>query len=380
MKILFYIRLFLFLYTYIIYPLILFLYVKIFTGKRKKEYESVDEYYPKISMIISAYNEESVIKDKINNCLELNYPADKLEILLGSDGSIDNTNRIINNESGDGIKIFIYDVRVGKTGVLNKLVPEATGEILIFSDASSIYKKNALKEIVKPFTNDNIGGVCGRLLFKNDNENPGGEGERLYWSYETALKKLESKINSFIGASGAIYAIRKKLFRKLPEEAIIDDFLISMSILIKGYKLIFREEAVAYETTAPSMKDEFKRRVRIGSGNFQSIKYLKPLLFNKNIKRVITFWSHKLLRWVVPIALLILLITNIFLFDLSSFYTAALIIQGLLYISFLIGWFLDKKNKKIGFLYIPYYFVFMNLGLLVGFWKFIRNKQSVKWD
>lgn len=378
MKILFYISLFLILYTYVIYPFLLFLFVKIFTKKRKKEFGN--EYFPKISMIISAYNEEDVISDKISNCLELNYPEDKLEILLGSDGSIDNTNKIIKYKKNDRIKIFLYDVRVGKTGVLNKLVPESTGEILIFSDASSIYEHNALKEIIKPFKDKNIGGVCGRLLFKNNNANPGGEGEKLYWSYETAIKKLESKINSFVGASGAIYAIRKKLFRKLPEEAIIDDFLISMSILIKGYKLIFREEAVAYETTAGSMKDEFKRRVRIGSGNFQSIKYLRPLLFNKNIKRVITFWSHKLLRWTVPIALLILLITNIFLFGLNTFFSIALIMQGILYLSFFLGWFLDKKNIKMGILYIPYYFVFMNLGLLVGFWKFIRNKQSVKWD
>lgn len=377
MEILFYISLSMILYTYFIYPLVLWVYVNLVTQKIKKA-ENKDKL-PTISIIISVYNEEKIIKEKLNNCLNLNYPKDKLEILIGSDGSTDRTNEIISKYK-DKIRFFSFNKRCGKPTIINKLVPKTKGQILVFSDATTIYKVDALKNIVTPFNRSDIGGVAGNLFFENPNNNPGGEGEKLYWKYEKMIKKLENRANSFISASGAIYAIRKKLFRFLPENIIADDFVISMSVILKGYRLFYQESAVAFEKTALSLKDEFKRRIRITTGNLQSLTLLKSLLGFRNIKVAFSFYSHKIFRWLIPFALIMLFISNAFIIDFKNIFKYIFLVQLLGYLVGLLGYFLNKKDIELGKLYVPYYFIAMNLGILLGFIRIIKNEQSVKWD
>ncbi|SDC07524.1 Glycosyltransferase, catalytic subunit of cellulose synthase and poly-beta-1,6-N-acetylglucosamine synthase [Candidatus Frackibacter sp. WG12] len=364
-------------YTYMGYPLILIIYSKIFNQVTQKK--DVIDYFPKVSLVIAAYNEEKVIEEKINNCLELEYPNDKLEILIGSDGSTDRTNEIIKKYAGDLIQFYNITDRGGKTNVLNTLVPKAKGEIIVFSDANTLYEVNALKEIVQPFVSSEVGGVCGNLKFINPNNNVGGKGEGVYWKYEKLLKRIESKIHSVIGANGGIYAIRKKLFRFIPTNTIIDDFVISMTVIKQGYRLLYEDKAIAYEDTSLSLSDEFKRKIRIGAGDYQSIKILKSLLWFEDLKVSFAFWSHRIFRWLIPFCLIILFISNIFLLDMN-FFQVMFIIQIVGYLLALLGYYLDKNGLRLGKLYIPYYFVSMNLALFLGFIRFLTNKQSVTWD
>jgi len=222
-----------------------------------------NDYFPKVSLIVSAYNEESVIADKIDNCKSLEYPEDHLEILFGLDGSTDNTENIIRKNKNGTIKHFVFKKQRGKSTVLNDLVYHASGEILIFSDANTIYEQDAIKKLIRHFINPQVGGVCGKLILLDSQAmDIGSKGEKMYWDYETRLKFLEGHVKSVLGANGAIYAIRKELFEKLPEDKlVIDDFLIPMKVIEKGFKsfMMKRQSGLNTQMTVfgKSLKEKF---------------------------------------------------------------------------------------------------------------------------
>ena len=364
------------LYTYIGYPVFLFILSFFKSPHRTKDPNNL----PPVSMLIAAYNEEVILEEKLRNCLSLNYPREKLEIIIGSDGSNDRTNEIVQQYEEQGIRLISYPIRRGKAAVLNNIVQMAQGEILVFSDANTIYSPDALMLLVQHFGDTWVGGVCGRLVLLNQAGKSENRGEQIYWGYENYLKYLEGKIKTVVGANGAVYAIRKKYFKPLPcDKAIMDDFLIPLSIVQQGYDVVYDRDAVAYEFVAPNMKSEFKRKARIGAANFHGIREILPLLNPTRGFIAIGLWSHKIIRWIVPFLLITIFMANIYILELAPLYKALFAIQVFLYGLGFIAWILDRLNIPLPLLGYPYYFVVVNLALLAGFVKFLTRSQKPVW-
>ena len=360
-------------YTYFIYPLVLCILSVILPAK--KRYRS-EEYSPTISLVIAAYNEEESIRKKIINSLALEYPKEKMEIVIVSDGSTDRTNEIIGEFASKNRNLVLIKLKEnkGKANALNKAVRRCNGEIIVFSDATTIYKKDALKKLVPYFSDSQVGLVSGRLDFI---DKAGKTAEGLYWRYETWLRRLESKTDSMVYVSGAIYAIRRKVYRKLPENTINEDLQIPFQISSRGYRSLYADDAVAYEEVGENTFHEFVRRVRIGAGNYQAL--FRVINLNP-IKGVLSFnfFSHKVLRWLVPFFLIIIAALNIALIN-ERFYLFILIVQLFFYIFAFVGFLLDLLNKPAYILKIPYFFAAMNLAMLVGFFRFIKGIKKGAW-
>lgn len=371
----FWLSAFLILFTYVGYPALMF-GLSIFLRKPR----SCDEnHLPAVSMLVAAFNEEAVLAEKISNCLALDYPREKLEILIGSDGSNDGTNAIMAAHAGATIRVFPYASRRGKAAVLNALAGEARGEILVFSDANTMYRRDAIRRLVPYFADAQVGGVCGRLVLLNRNGLSEAEGERFYWDYENYLKYLEGKIKTVFGANGAIYAIRRELYHPLPtSKAVMDDFLIPLHIVQRGYDIVYDKDAVVYESAAPSLRAEFRRKVRIGAANFHGIREILPLLSPTRGFVAFGLWSHKIIRWFAPFLLLAMLAANISLLG-EPHYNLLFGLQMAFYGAALCAWLLDALGLHVPVLIYPYYFVVVNLALLIGFFKFLTNSQRPAW-
>lgn len=366
---------FLIFYTYVGYPLLLLGIAAFASKKRRKD----NNHVPSVSMLIAAYNEDAVIEEKLRNCLALDYVSDKLEIIIGSDGSQDRTNEIVQKYTGNRIRLVPFSMRRGKAAILNNLAQLAQGHVLVFSDANTMYRPDAIARLVPHFADARVGGVCGRLILLNQNGNDEAEGERLYWNYENRLKYLEGRIKTVFGANGAIYAIRRELFQSLPcDKAVMDDFLIPLSVVQRGYDIVYDKDAVGWEFTAPDLQAEFRRKVRIGAANFHGIREILPLL--SPFKGFVAFglWSHKIIRWLVPFLLIAAFVANLWLWG-TTLYETLLVVQILFYGLALIAYVLDRFNIHVPWLIYPCYFVATNLALLVGFCKFILRAQDPAW-
>lgn len=363
------------LYTYICYPALLFAY-SIF--KRRSRLLD-DNYFPSVTMLIAAYNEEVAIEEKLLNCFNLSYPNGSLHFLVGSDASNDRTNEIAARYSSPRLKLIAFEERRGKAAVLNDLVALTDSEILVFSDANTIYRQDAILRLVSHFAEKKIGGVCGRLVLLNQKGQADAEGERAYWDYENYLKHLEGKIKTVIGANGAIYAIRRELYTKLPtHKVVMDDFLIPLKIVQQGYDIVYDKNAVVSEQTAPSIRLEFKRKVRIGAANFHGIREILPLL--NPLRGFVAFglWSHKIIRWFVPFFLLAIFASNLALLG-TPFYNICFVLQSVFYGIAFVSWQLDRRGVQLPLLIYPYYFVTVNFALLLGFFKFLTGSQKPAW-
>jgi cellulose synthase/poly-beta-1,6-N-acetylglucosamine synthase-like glycosyltransferase len=362
------------LYTYLIYPFLIAVFALVF-GKNPTS----KDMYPKVSLVVSMYNESKVIADKIANSFGLNYPKDKIEIVLGSDGSIDKTAEIVKSYNDTRIKFYDFPVRRGKISVINDLIGKSTGEIIILSDANTILENNAVKELVSWFHDTSVGCVCGKLELKAADDGHNAEFEGIYWKYESFIKEQEGKLGCLLGANGGIYAIRKELFSPLPADTIIDDFLIPIRILYAGYKVYYNASALAYEETAKTIAQESIRKVRIGAGNYQAMVYACDLLNISHGLSSFVFWSHKVLRWFVPFLLIIVLLSNLLLIR-QSFYLILFLLQLIFYLCVFTGFLIDKfRVSKFKIFVGFYYFYLMNLSLLLGFFNFLRGKQTAVW-
>lgn len=368
------------IHAYLIYPFSLFI-LKLFTDKPTKITETK---LPSISILISAYNEEKVLSERIENIKNLNYDFNKLELIIGSDCSFDKTNEILNQKAQNynwlTIKIFL--TRRGKANVLNDLVQLSKGEILVFTDANTMFDKDALINLVSKFSDDNAGGICGRLVLENPDGNfDKSNREKLYWKYETEIKKLEGSLGLLVAANGGIYAIRKNLFNRFPnDQAITDDLYQTLSVLNQNYKFHYANEAVAKEEVAKELTTEFHRKVRFAETNFQTAKQFRGLLFGKKLLVSYALWSHKILRWFVPILAIFLLVSNLILINFEKIYFVTLIIQVGFYFSVLLGFILNKLKINLGLFSVSYYYFITNLALLIGFIKFLFGKQTFTWD
>jgi len=332
---------------------------------------------PKISFFIPAYNEEQVIEKKIRNTLELDYPKDKIEIVVASDGSDDKTVEIAELYS-DEIQLIAYNVREGKTSLINKTVPKLKGEIIVFSDASAMLVVNALKKLISPFKEPNIGSVSGLYILRDASSTSRAEGEGFYWHYETFLKTNESKFYSILGAHGALYALRKSLFQTLPTRAINDDYILPMYAVQQKKRAVYEPGAVAVEEGTTSVGGEMRRRIRISVGNFQQLFLLRKLL-NPFLGRIaFEFLSHKFLRSFSFLFMIALFVSNIFIPILR--FRIFLLLQILFYVLGLSGIVFFKNKKMPVLLTVPFYLIIINYAAFIGLFKYLFRMQKVTWE
>ncbi len=367
--------------SYLLYPLFIVFYSKIKPLRLQEE----ENYCPTISIIIAAYNEELVLEETIENFLQLEYPKEKIEIIIGSDCSTDKTNEIIKkleNKYPDIIRGIIFNQRRGKSIVLNDLVKEAKNDILVFSDANTIYQKNALKEMLKYYKDEKVGGVSGRLILLNSKEaEKAGNKENVYWDFETQLKIAEGKLGILIGANGGIYSIRKFLYDPIPDNIpVTDDLFISLTVLLKKYYLLYEKNATAIEYNAPDINIEHKRKIRFNKSNIKSLVYLYKLLSPKYGLASFSFFAHKIIRWLSPILFIIIFISNLLILENNLFYKIFFILQIIFYFLSFMGYILNKLKINISIFSLPYYFTLIHLGLLKGLLQALFTKGTGVWE
>lgn len=376
----FFLSLFLILHSFVIYPISIW-FLSLISNKR---YKSDVNYLPNVSIIISVYNEEKVIEKTIRNFLKSNYDLDKIEFIIGSDNSSDSTNEIILKLQKEipSIKFFPFSERRGKSQVLNDLIKQAQSEILIFSDANTIYHKNAIMNMVKYYTDERVGGVSGKLkLIEFEESKNSGSQEKKYWDFETWLKEKEGELGCLIGANGGIYSIKKDYVMKIPaSHPIMDDFYLSLKVLELKKDFLYQKDAVAEEYTAQSLKVEFNRKVRNNSINLSTIRSIRKLLFPSYGLISYGLWSHKIIRWFSPVLLILIFISNIFLLDCGAFYVFLFIFQSLIYLLGIVGIVLKKINYHVQPLLMIFYFIMTNTAMLIGLIKFIFGKHTAYWQ
>jgi cellulose synthase/poly-beta-1,6-N-acetylglucosamine synthase-like glycosyltransferase len=383
MKVVFWVSLGLIGYTYAVYPCIILALAGAhqlwrdlsFAFSRVQRRCRVPGDPPRVSLVFSAFNEESVIREKMVNCAALNYPQSRLEILVGCDGCSDRTAGFARGAKTNA-QVFDFPVRRGKPEVINELVTHATGDIVIFSDANTMLSPNAILHLVRHFEDPHVGCVCGELTFTSAAKGTRTEG--VYWHYEILLKFLESRLNMMVGANGGLYAIRRSLFSPIPARGIIDDFLVSMAIRQRGYRLLYDSEATATEEAAVSVADEFRRRVRIGAGNFYALRYTWRLLSPTAGLIALAYWSHKVLRWLVPFAMVAAFGAASALAG-ESFYALSMVVALAFTFMGLVGYYRERTGRRSGLFGIAYYFLSMNLALAMGFFRCISGTQRAAW-
>lgn len=338
----------------------------------------------RVSVVISAFNEEAHIERRIQNLLETDYPEELMEIVIASDGSTDGTARIVREQftSGRALRLLDYPNRRGKANVLNDACKEANGDILVFSDANVDFHPSAIRELVTAMEAPNVGCVCGMLRFRVKSGVAHEESEGIYWALETWLKSHEGKAGCLLGANGAIYAMPKKLWEACPPDTIIDDFFIPMRLLMKGWKTVYAPAAVAEEDLPPKPADEFGRRIRIGAGNFQALMRCLPMLNPARGLAAWAFFSHKVLRWLGPFFMTFILIGSVLqAFGGETWARLLLAAQFVFYGAAWAGLQQQQPHGRGGKLVgVAAHFVSMNLALLLGFFRWINGSQQAVWN
>lgn len=386
--ILFWACLILVFYTYIGYGLVLFILIRlkrIFCRNTKEPTLPAEEsLLPEATLMICAYNEEDIIREKMENIRQLDYPKDKLCVMWVTDGSDDHSNEIL-AEYGDEIMLVTSPDRRGKAAAMQHGLRENKAEYVIFTDANTMLNSNSIKEIVRLFMKDDVGCVSGekRVAARHSGQ-VAAEGEGLYWKYESTLKRWDSELYSAMGAAGELFAVRMSVYEEAPSNALLDDFMISMLILKKGYKIAYTSEAYAMEYGSADMNEESKRKRRIAAGGLQSIWWLRSLLNPLRFPKASFFFiSHRVLRWsITPFALMALIPLNVMLVFMKAgtVYTVIWILQIIFYLAAFIGYLMAQKGKKQKLLYILYYFLFMNINVFRGIKYLQTHKTSGTWE
>lgn len=366
-------------FHYIGFGVLVMIIGKLF-GKKNHILQIADSDLPTVSFIVAAYNEERIIEQKIKNDLGLDYPKDKLEIIVVSDGSTDSTQNIIQNlqKSSRLITALHSPERKGKTAALNRAIALAKNEILVFSDANSFFKSDALKKLVRHFNDPGIGGVCGRKSILFHEGRKASLGDRLYWIYESALKQAESYLGSIATADGEIFALRKRLFKPVNEKLINDDLVITLNLIQQDYRVIYDQTAITEEEASLSLKDDFNVKSRMVYGGLQIIALYFNVLNPLKSWFGLQFFFHKTLRYLMWILLIGILIANILLIPMGNrFYTIFCALQILFYLMAIAGFLLDRRKLPTGILYLPYYYCNVNVAAAKGFWFFIKQQSNV---
>ncbi len=380
-EILFWIGIGIVFYTYLGYGIVLYLMVKIKELFVKPRLPRLPETLPEATLLIAAYNEEAIVASKMVNCRQLDYPADKLRLVWITDGSNDNTNERL--KEYPEVTVLYQPRRQGKTAALNRALPYVNTPYVIFTDANTMLNKGAIKEIIRQFSDPRVGCVAGEKRVEIQAEQGATAGEGIYWKYESALKRLDYRLYSAVGAAGELLAIRTSLFEQMPPDTLLDDFILSLRIAMRGYKIAYSKEAYALESASLNMREEEKRKVRISAGGLQSVWRLRGLL-NMFRYGILSFQyiSHRVLRWTLtPVVLFALLPLNLLLACTGhTLYTVILALQLAFYLLGYLGYKMEKRNIRNKLLFIPYYFLFMNINVIRGYSYLAKHKGTGAWE
>jgi cellulose synthase/poly-beta-1,6-N-acetylglucosamine synthase-like glycosyltransferase len=379
MEIIFISSIIIIVYSYAGYPLLI-LFISFF--KNKKVYASDIE--PKVSLLITAYNEEKDIKKKLVNSFALDYPKDKFEIVVASDGSTDTTDEIVrsyqNNDTGVSVILHRVEGRLGKTAAQNSAIKICTGDIIVFSDAASLYDPEAIRALVRNYADPEVGAVSGMYTYKNREGSSVGFATILFWKIENFIKRRQTMVRTITGCCGCIYSVRKSLYTSLPP-SIISDLVEPLTILQKGYRIVFEPEALAIEETAGATEEEFNMRIRVIVRGMNGMLYVRRL-FNPFHYPFESFQliSHKLLRWLIPVFAILLFISNAALVGRSMFYSCLFLCQIIFYGIAATGYFAEKKGIHKMIFYLPLYFCIVNVAAFISLIKVLRNENIVVWQ
>ncbi|HYH84260.1 MAG TPA: glycosyltransferase family 2 protein [Pyrinomonadaceae bacterium] len=338
------------------------------------------EWEPRVTVIITAYNEELALESKLENTLALDYPAGKLEIIVASDCSSDRTDDIARSFSRRGVRLHRQTERLGKTAAQNAAVELARGEVILFSDATTLYRPDVLRVILPSFADETVGCVAGRLVYVDPSDSGVGRGAKSYWGYETFLKTHESRACSLIGASGCLYAVRRSAYVPMYHEA-CSDFLIATKMVEQGLRAVYEPDAVCTEETNRRSDRELRMRVRVIAQTYTDLWRHRALL---NPLRggfyAVELFSHKILRYAVPVLLVLILISSLALAPGSVFFLLLALAQGCFYAAAALGWLTERAGRKSRLLALPHYFVLANLASLLAFVQFLRGERYARWD
>jgi poly-beta-1,6-N-acetyl-D-glucosamine synthase len=384
-KIVFWVCLLLVIYPYLLYPLLLFVAYSLtqawrdlgylVQGRSRRTETPADHELQAISVIIPAYNEERVLPQKIENFRGLDFPRERMQIIFVSDGSVDNTNQILKSITDANVECVLLPERKGKANALNQAVARARNPILVFCDASTLFRPDALSKLVRHFSHASVGGVCGAVAYEANSDAQQTEG--LYWKYESILRGMEARLGAILNASGAIYALRRECYPSLPVSTIIEDFVIPMNARKLGYSVLYDPEAIALEFPASSVSGEFTRRVRLAMGSFRAIGSLIRVPWRGFTPFALV--SHKLLRWAVPFFLIGLLLSSAVLSG-SWFYCMALSVQVVFYAWASLGFFFYAKMRRIRFGLVAYFWAALHLAFLIGFIRCFVDSDKPVWS
>ena len=387
LEVIFWFALFVVFYTYLGYGIVLYILVKLkelFVKPVKYSLPASNDELPEVTLFITAFNEEDVVDEKMENSLELDYPADKLRLVWITDGSNDNTNERL--KEYPEVTVHFQPLRQGKTAAMTRGMTLVDTPLVVFTDANTMVNREAIREIVLAFRNPKVGCVAGEkriAVQAKDGAAAGGEG--IYWKYESTLKALDARLYSAVGAAGELFAVRRELFETMEPDTLLDDFILSLRITMKGYIIAYCTNAYAIESGSADMREEEKRKVRIAAGGLQSIRRLRPLL-NPFRYGVLSFQytSHRVLRWsVTPFLLFALLPLNVAILLTGGspvFYGVLLVLQVFFYGLGYWGYYLSTRQIKNKLLFIPYYFLFMNINVLRGIRYLKKKRGSGTWE
>ncbi len=376
-QIIFWILLGLLFHAYIGYGLMISVFSYLRPRRKRK---AQPDFFHKVSIIVPAYNEADVLTQKIDNLLSLDYPTELLEIYFVTDGSTDLSNNIV--ETYPIIHLLTGPERKGKAAAINRAVEQSNAPVIVFTDANTLLNKEAIQHIVSHYADEAVGGVACEKKVKSigSKEDITGSAEGLYWKYESVMKELESNVYSVIGAAGELFSMRRELFIPLPEDTILDDFILSTHILKNGFRLVYEKKAYSIELPSSSLHEEAKRKTRIGAGAAQAMARLGWFPY-KNPQLNFQYYSRRVIRWVIgPPALILLLIINICLLNDDMMYGIALSLQVIFYLFAIAGYILYLLGLNIGVAIAPFYFVFMNGCMLIGIVKQLISPQHVNWE
>ncbi|MBE0650730.1 MAG: glycosyltransferase family 2 protein [Bacteroidales bacterium] len=388
LKIIFWALLFIVFYSYLGYGILLFVLVKIkrLISPGKKNFNP--DYEPEVTLFVAAYNEKDYVDAKVENSYNLDYPQEKVKQVWVTDGSDDGTPEILKKYKDRGVEVYHEDKRGGKIGAMNRGMQFVKSPITIFSDGNTVLGKESIRRIVQMFANPKVGCVSGEKRIFNKEKDTAVGTEGVYWKYESKLKKWDAELYSVVGAAGELFAIRTDLFQPVEKDTLLDDFIISLRIAMKGKTIQYDPDAYAIESASASVKEELKRKVRIAAGGIQSIVRLKPLL---NIFKygVLSFQyiSHRVLRWTIaPLSLPVIFMINLWLswqagFDnFTNLYTLLFYAEILFYLLAMCGWYLENRKISNKIFFIPYYFFVMNYAVFAGIRRYFKGQQSVNWE
>ncbi len=378
LELIFWLCIALIVHTYVLYPMLMLLVFRQESVKLK-EYEREEEL-PEISVLIAAYNEEKVIVEKIHSVVNSAYPSSKIHIVVGSDASTDNTEQLVDNLRAryPNLQLVRFKGRTGKIGIMNRLVEEHGKGILVLTDANVMFKHQTLYQLVKWFKDDRVGLVAANIIKTSSNNEGISVQEKKYLSFENLIKSAESRAFQLImGAEGGCYALRKSLYVPVPSHFIVDDFYITLKVVNQNKFAMFSPTAECTEDVNSDASGEYRRKVRISSGNFQNLMHFRNNLWPIWQAKSFVFWSHKVLRWLTPFMILMCAVVSYFLSLHSLFFMVLFCLQVIGLVLPLLDTFFEFKNPVIKF---ASHFYLMNLALLQGFFKFVKGIKTSVWQ